>query len=56
MLQNDYAMLFVESMKMHLPPLQKKGITVCKRKMESAKVEAMLNEAGGNWTNARILF
>jgi hypothetical protein len=24
--------------------------------MESAKVEAMLNEAGVNWTNARILF
>jgi hypothetical protein len=35
---------------------EKQGITVCKKKMECAKVEAMLNEEGVNWTNARILF
>ncbi len=33
-----------------------RGIASSNWKIEASKVDAMLNEAGVNWTNARILF
>ena len=35
---------------------ENRGIASSNQKMEASKVEAMLNEAGVNWMNARILF
>jgi hypothetical protein len=35
---------------------ENRGIASSNWKMEASKVEAMLNEAGVNWSNARILF